>query len=416
MQETFGAHRRSAEDKRYRRGTHRTRLPGETLRLIEPHLEDFGITRVADVTALDAIGIPVTQVIRPNARTISVSAGKGVDLLAAKASGLGEAIETACAEGAPLGAVLEPAALLGREAAIVDVVRFPTETGASLPDDQPIPWVEGVELLSDAPTWVPMELVGLDFVRGYQSDTWGHFRQSSSGLAAGNTWEEATLHGLCELVERDDAARLRQLPARADWDLLVDLTSVDPVSDNLVSRFREAGIAVAAWEMTGPSGLPSFTVMIADPHADPELHPIPVCGGHGCHTDPSVALCRALVEAAQSRLTGIVGSREDVDPTRRRLSHGLDLLESHRRVIEAAATRGPRGFSAAPNLSGDSVAVDRQRAIASVHSMGIDQVVVVDLSPPDLPISVTRVVAPGLQRDPPDWRAQRDWRRIRIEP
>src|SRR5215467_3082672 len=58
----------------------------------------FGITRVANVTGLDCIGIPVVMVCRPNARSLSVSQGKGIDLDAARASGLMESIELFHAE------------------------------------------------------------------------------------------------------------------------------------------------------------------------------------------------------------------------------------------------------------------------------------------------------------------------------
>lgn len=34
--------------------------------------------------------------------------------------------------------------------------------------------------------------------------------------------------------------------------------------------------------------------------------------GVGCHNDPAIALCRALIEAAQNRLTAISGARDDL--------------------------------------------------------------------------------------------------------
>ena len=74
--------------KSYRLGTHRTLAPEETLARVEPHLRTMGITRVANVTGLDDIGIPVVMVVRPNSRSISVSQGKGIELAAAKASGV----------------------------------------------------------------------------------------------------------------------------------------------------------------------------------------------------------------------------------------------------------------------------------------------------------------------------------------
>ena len=53
----------------------------------------MGITRIANVTGLDTIGIPVVMVCRPNSRSVSVSQGKGLTLAAAKASGVMESVE-----------------------------------------------------------------------------------------------------------------------------------------------------------------------------------------------------------------------------------------------------------------------------------------------------------------------------------
>ena len=52
--------------------------PEATLARIQPLLQHIGITRLANVTYLDEIGIPVYQAIRPNAKTLSVSQGKGL--------------------------------------------------------------------------------------------------------------------------------------------------------------------------------------------------------------------------------------------------------------------------------------------------------------------------------------------------
>ena len=58
----------------------------------------LGISRLADVTGLDRIGIPVVMACRPNARSLAVSQGKGLDRDAARASALMEAIELYHAE------------------------------------------------------------------------------------------------------------------------------------------------------------------------------------------------------------------------------------------------------------------------------------------------------------------------------
>jgi ribosomal protein S12 methylthiotransferase accessory factor len=37
----------------------------------------MGVTRIANVTGLDRIGIPVAIAVRPNSRSVSVAQGKG---------------------------------------------------------------------------------------------------------------------------------------------------------------------------------------------------------------------------------------------------------------------------------------------------------------------------------------------------
>ena len=64
----------------HRLGTHRILSPAETVARVTPLMALMGITRVADVTGLDRIGVPVVMVCRPNARSLAVSQGKGCDL------------------------------------------------------------------------------------------------------------------------------------------------------------------------------------------------------------------------------------------------------------------------------------------------------------------------------------------------
>ena len=70
----------------------------KTLERVTPYLPVMGITRIANVTGFDTIGIPVVMVTRPNSRSISVSQGKGFDVPSAKASGVMESIESYHAE------------------------------------------------------------------------------------------------------------------------------------------------------------------------------------------------------------------------------------------------------------------------------------------------------------------------------
>ena len=77
----------------YHFGTRRAVPPAETLRRIRPLLPRAGITRLADITGLDWIGMPVYQAIRPNSRNLSVAQGKGLTRAQAQVSALMESLE-----------------------------------------------------------------------------------------------------------------------------------------------------------------------------------------------------------------------------------------------------------------------------------------------------------------------------------
>src|SRR5688572_1211993 len=76
----------------------RDRSPEETRDLVRPRMRDYGITRVAELTGLDTIGMPVYMAIRPLATTIEVSQGKGMTPLLAWLSAVMEAIELCICE------------------------------------------------------------------------------------------------------------------------------------------------------------------------------------------------------------------------------------------------------------------------------------------------------------------------------
>jgi hypothetical protein len=91
--------------KAFRTGTHRAKKPEETLNSIKPYLDRAGVTRIADVTGLDNIGVPTILALRPNALTIACSSGKGLTLDQAYVSGAMEAFELYAAETAVLPSI-----------------------------------------------------------------------------------------------------------------------------------------------------------------------------------------------------------------------------------------------------------------------------------------------------------------------
>src|SRR5204863_4013969 len=131
-------------------------------------------------------------------------------------------------------------------------------------------------------------------------------------LASGNHVLEAISHAICEVVERDAATMWGLLDEQALGATRVDIGTVDdPLCREALEKYERADIAVTVCEITSDVGIPAFDCQIVDRSADP-LRSLFAARGTGCHPSRAIALLRALTEAAQSRLTVIAGSRDDV--------------------------------------------------------------------------------------------------------
>ena len=381
-------------------GRQRARLPEETLALLEPFLwEPFGVTRLATVTGLDRIGIPVVMSVRPNSRTLAVSQGKGVDLASARASALMETVELWHAEIHRLPrtmaswAELEAATAADGDTAVLDPRVLPRSLETMWRPERPLPWVTGVDVVSGRVTWVPYELVHTD-TRLPQPEGSGCFTRNTNGLASGNTRAEALLHALCELVERD-ADTLFRLDARIQAERRLDLSTVDdPVAAGLVDRYDAAGVDVMAWDCTSDVALATFQVVISDRASDPVFRPLPSAYGAGTHPERGVALTRALTEAAQSRLTHIAGSRDDLTRARYRTIQDPAVLAENAALVHAPT---PRSFAAAPDAHHDTVDEDLAHVVDALLAVGVGPIVAVDLSIDGLPVHVVRAVVGGIE-------------------
>src|SRR5262245_57612072 len=72
--------------------------PEQTWAAFAEAFERVGITRVAELTRLDRIGIPVFQAVRPSARSLTLSQGKGLSVAAARVGAAMESMEVWHAE------------------------------------------------------------------------------------------------------------------------------------------------------------------------------------------------------------------------------------------------------------------------------------------------------------------------------
>jgi ribosomal protein S12 methylthiotransferase accessory factor len=380
--------------KGYRDGTHRLISPRETVERVRPLMGRMGITRIADVTGLDRIGVPVVMVVRPNSRSVTVSQGKGLDIWAAKASGLMESVEGYHAEFMTLPLKYCSYRELSGTHTVVDVAALPKEDPSLFHQDRALLWMEGFDLVNDEPVWVPHELVHTIYNVDKMACP-GNFAASSNGLASGNHLLEAISHGICEVVERDSTTLYSLLSREQQDGRRIDLSTVDdPGCRSVLDKYERAGIAVGVWDETTEIGLACFSCTIVD-HDNKGPFDLFSAGGSGCHPAREIALLRALTEAAQSRTACISGSRDDLFRTMYERAGSPEPLGALRQRL--AADTAHRNFHDVPTFAGESLEHDVAWELERLKAAGLERVVVVDLTKPELGLPVARVIIPGLE-------------------
>ncbi len=381
----------STQAKVWSDGGRRACTPTETWKKLRPLLPVFGISRVANITGLDRIGIPVYTACRPNSRSLSVFQGKGVTKDAARVSAAMEAYETWCAESIDLPLKLASVDELQFSHKLISLDGLPLSNVQGLDNQHPFLWVEGWNLIGEQGCWLPFEMVHANYALPEPPHS-GAFCATTNGLASGNTQEEATLHALMEVIERD-AITLWKLSPDA-WKSASALrleTVTDPHCRSILDMFEAAQIDVAVWDVTSDAGIPVFFCLISDRTGETGA---PEFGG-GAHLAPQVALSRALTEAAQARATFIAGAREDILDA----DYGAQELVDRKAMADSILSelQPARCFDDIANVEQDTFDADIAMTLKALEDVGIRQVVAVDIGKPNFGFAVVRVVVPGLE-------------------
>jgi ribosomal protein S12 methylthiotransferase accessory factor len=351
----------------------------------------MGVTRLANVTGLDRIGIPVTMATQPNSRSTAIGLGAGLDLATARVSAAMKAVETFHAERITSPLRLGSAEDLGATLHLADVTRLPRGRASGPLTRLRLLWIEGWDLMRAEPVCVPYELIHTRQTLPAPPGS-GAFHASRAGLAAGNHLLEAVIHALGEIVERDARARWVRHDPAARHARRLDLATIDaPDALEALARYAAAGTPVAAWDITSAVGLPTFRVAIGGPDAAAARSDVVV--GFGCHPARAVALRQALTEAAAVRLALVTGCR-DMPPAGDDAPTGDD---SGADPDAMPAGNGSRDFHAVPDVATESLADDLNRILEGLRAAGVERAIAVDLTRPEFRIPVVRVVAPGLE-------------------
>lgn len=231
--------------KGYKKGTHRAVPPEETLARIEPKMPTAGVTRVADITGLDRIGIPVFSSIRPTAEegAVSVYNGKGTTPGEAKVSAMMEAVERYSAEVHGMKLLVDSYSRLSEKENALNPNELILPDYVKNAEEVRIPWVKGYDLIQDEEIYVPANAVFHPLPSRY--DGVRLFRTNTNGLAAGNEKEEAIFHGLAEVIERD-AWSLAEITRNTGAVVKIQEGEIR----DLLDKFSDADVSVLIRDIT----------------------------------------------------------------------------------------------------------------------------------------------------------------------
>lgn len=424
-------------------GVHRTVAPRETLRRVAPAADRVGITRVADLTGLDRIGVPTFGAVMPDTPDpLSVYNGKGLRPIDARVGALMEAIERWTA--IHLEAPLRCAAWRERESseAAMDPRNLVLGMHEGWTVDSRYASVGGWDLARDRRVDVPAQAAAILF-----DDRFGEpcYRYSTTnGLASGNRIEEAVCHALCELIERD-AWTLAELRARHLPEMLrrhgrsvpgvgngaegddagawpdIDLEGSPPPVARLARRFRDAGVELRVKDITSDIGIATVFVTLVEEAGigEPLAH-----FGLGTHPDARVALVRALTEVAQCRVVDIHAVREDLggsgESDRPFPAHTRRVERVRRESWYHRASQERVSWRDLPHYEHADVLDDVRLLLRRLQAIGLGSAVAVDLTHPELGLPVVRLLVPGLESWAADHgrlgaRAEAAWRRWQVD-
>ena len=378
----------------YFKGTHRVIAPEKTIENNEDKLKIAGITRIADITDLDRIGLPIYTAIRPTAEegAVSIYGGKGIAKDHARASAMMEGFERYSAERQDSDettiATLEEISELG-EFITPESLNLPKDFKKQNLDSMKLEWSTAKDIISDKEYLIPTNAIYHPYIHGNECESL--FKSNTNGLASGNVLEEAILHGIFEVIERD-AWSIFELTHKNYAQIDLDSIESDIVNET-IDKFESEGIKIKLMDFTADIKVPTIAASADDTVTrDAGLLTL----GMGTHLDPEVAILRALTEVAQSRATQINGAREDTVRADFAREAGYERMKRINKYYFRDEEE-KISLSSIENKSTTSITKDLEIVKEELMANDIDKILYYDLTRPELDVSVVRVVIPEME-------------------
>lgn len=232
----------------------------------------------------------------------------------------------------------------------------------------PFFWTQAFDITNQKNVWIPIQ--------------WFYSLNEFNGSSSGNTLAEATVQGICELVERHVSSVITN--GRILTPGVNTAAATDPTAKDLLAKYESKGIRVFLKDFTMDMGIPTVGALAIDPSTFPDRSEIVYTAGTA--TDPEKALIRALTEVAQ--LGG------DFDTDGKYAESGLpkfSRLDEAGYVIENGTTVPITGL---PNVSNINHKVEAEECANILAKKGFP-VYVVDITHPVLQIPAVYTIMPG---------------------
>jgi putative methanogenesis marker protein 1 len=369
--------------------THRSRTPESTLHFIESMRNLVGMMDVRETSELDRIGIPVFTCyrIRPDNSKTSHT-GKGVSPIQAQVSLTMESIERYSSEFKDEYRnmlVKGNYHLLKSGFNVLDPEEMILSHFSDYSHDRDIHWIWGYDVARSEDILIP----ACSVYHPFDQDNVFLMNTHTNGLASGNTLEEAVVHGLAEVIERDAWSIARYTRNYSDALCIEDEPGNRFIID-VFEKFENADIEIVAKDITSDIGVPVVASFSRD-LVHPSMQPI---DGFGAHLDSRVAMIRSILEIVTTRALfiqkfGIAGMSEQT--TAYLSNHGVDDEDPR---FYAYHQKGLHDLEA---VYSDDILLDIRSIIKKLRARGLDRVIAVDLTRPDTGIPTVRVIVPGLE-------------------
>lgn len=253
--------------------------------------------------------------------------------------------------------------------------------------DIPLRWVKGYDIIQDEEILVPVSAVFHPYL---PSDDLHLFRTNTNGLASGNTMEEAVLHGLMEVIERD-AWSLVELTK--DEKEIIHASDECSLAKESVKKFERNEIKIILRDITSNLGIPVIAAVSDDLRL---REPALLTMGFGAHLDPEIAAIRALTEVAQSRLTQIQGAREDTYRADFMRMLGYEKIKKMNKHW-FSESNDVKELQSIQNLSKSDILDEIRLVVSTLKKRGFNHIIIVDLTRKEVGIPTVRVIVPGLE-------------------